>query len=413
MLSLLRNRNYTLIYFGQLCSAVGDQLYAMALLWLTYRLTGSSTAMALVGAAEYVPYLVFGLLGGVLADRFDRRRLMIVADGVRMLAVGLVPLLYYLDLLQAWHLAAVALVQASASAFFTPARSAMMVNILPEPDFQRGSAAFSATIRTARILGPLLGTLLLKVMSTQSFFLLDAASFLLSVLTTLAIRVPERLNARTVQEPWLSSLLSSARRFWANRTLALSLSGNGLGMAIWTGLYSVGMVLLAERQIGGGESTYAMLATAYGIGNVLSNLMVGHMPIPNRTAWIFGGWLFFAAGFLALGLTSNLYVGLIAIAFASMGAPVTDLAMALKIRSEVAEEDLGKAHALWYTGSYGGSAIGVLVFGPLFERWDLTGGFVLGAAFLALLGLTGVFCVARGEADLRREGRRCSDCPPA
>lgn len=402
MLSLLRNRNYTLIYCGQLFSAVGDQLYAIALLWLTYRLTGSPIAMALVGAAEYGPYLVFGLLGGILADRFDRRRLMIVADIVRMLAVGLVPLLYYLNLLQAWHLAAVALVQASASAFFTPARSAMMVNILTEQEFQRGSAAYSATIRTARILGPLVGSLLLKVISTEAFFLLDAATFLVSVLTTLAIRVEVRQQQRVQGEPWLASLATAARRFGANRTLALSLSGNGLGMAVWTGLYSLGMVLLAERQIGGGETTYAMLATAYGVGNVLSNLIVGNMHVANRTSWIFGGWLFFAAGFLTLGLTSNLYVGMVAIALASMGAPVTDLAMALKIRSEVAQEDLGKAHALWYTGSYGGSAIGVLVFGPLFERWDLVVGFVLGAAFLALLGLTGIFGIARGEAALRR-----------
>jgi len=404
MLSLLRNRNYTLIYFGQLFSAIGDQLYAIALIWLTYRLTGSPTIMALVGAAEYLPYLIFGLLGGVLADRFDRRRLMIVADLVRMLAVGLVPLLYYTDLLQVWHLPAVALIQASASAFFTPARATMMVNILPEADFQRGSAAYSATIRTARILGPLVGSLLLKVLSTETFFLLDAASFLVSVLTTLAIRVAVPHQSQDPGEPWLASLVRAARRFGANRTLALSLTGNGLGMAVWTGLYSLGMVLLAEQQIGGGEATYAMLATAYGVGNVLSNLIVGNMKVANRTTWIFGGWLFFAAGFLALGLTSNLYVGLVAIAFASMGAPVTDLAMALKIRSEVAQDDLGKAHALWYTGSYGGSAIGVMVFGPLFEQVDLVSGFALGAAFLALLGLTGVFGVARGEPAPHKAG---------
>lgn len=399
MLSLFRNRNYALIYAGQLCSSIGDQLYAIAILWLTYRLTGSATAMALVGAAEYAPYLIFGLVGGVFADRFDRRRLMIVADMVRLLAVSLVPLLYYLDLLQVWHLAAIALVQASASAFFTPARSALMVNILPEQEFQRGSAAYSATIRTARILGPLLGSFLLKLVSTQLFFVLDAATFLLSILTTLAIRLPERKQPSSPQAPWLPSLIGAARRLGANRTLALSLTGNGFGMAIWTGLYTVGMALLAEQRIGGGEATYAMLATAYGVGNVLSNLVVGNLRIANRTAWIFGGWLFFAAGFLALGLTQNLYVGLVAIFFAAMGAPVTDLAMSLKIRSEVAEGDLGKAYALWYTGSSGGSAIGVLLFGTLIATWSLVGVFVLGAALLLLIGIGGLLGVARGETN--------------
>lgn len=404
MRSLLQNRNYTLIFFGQLLSAIGDQLYALALLWLTYRLTGSPTMMALVGAAEYLPYLLFGLLGGLLADRFDRRRLMIVVDLIRMLAVSLVPLLYYLNLLQAWHLVAVALVQASASAFFIPARSSMMVSILPESDFQRGSAMYSATIRTARILGPLLGASLLTVMTIEAFFMLDSATFLLSALTTLAIRMPVSQQVRAQPESWLASLAAAVRRFLANRTLAFSFSGNGLGMAVWTGLYSLGMVLLAERQIGGGESTYALLATAYGVGNVLSNLIVGSMRVVNRTAWIFGGWLFFAAGFLVLGFTSNLYIGLAAIAFASLGAPITDLSMALKIRSEVDRDDLGKAHALWYTGSYGGSAIGLLLFGPLFERWELASVYLLGAALLALLGLSGVLFIARAESAPRRIG---------
>ncbi len=401
MLTLFRNRNYTLIYAGQLCSAVGDQLYAIAILWLTYRLAGSATAMALVGAAEYAPYLIFGLVGGVFADRFDRRRLMIVADVIRLLAVSLVPLLYYLDLLQVWHLAAIALVQASASAFFTPARSALMVNILPEQDFQRGSATYSATIRTARILGPLLGSFLLKVLSTQAFFVLDAATFLLSILTTWAIRASGRKQQSGEQESWLPSLIAAARRLGENRTLTLSLTGNGLGMAVWTGLYTVGMALLAEQRLGGGETTYAMLATAYGVGNVLSNLVVGNIRIANRTAWIFGGWLFFAAGFLTLGLTQNLYVGLVALFFGAMGAPITDLAMSLKIRSEVGEGDLGKAYALWYTGSSGGSAIGVLLFGTLIAQWSLVGVFVLGAVLLALLGLGGILGVARGEVNRR------------
>lgn len=398
MLALFRNRNYSLIYTGQLVSAIGDQLYAIAILWMAYRLSGSPTITALVGAAEYLPYLVFGLVGGVLADRLDRRRLMIIADAVRMVAVALVPVLYLTDLLQVWHLAAVALVQSSASAFFTPARSALLVNVLPVADFQKGSAAYSATIRTARILGPLVGSVLLKMMSTPSFLLLDAATFLISVLTTMAIRVSGRPSTGSAAaESLVGALVGAARRIGRNRSLSASLIATGLGMAIWTGLYTIGMALLADKLIGGGESTYAMLATAYGVGNVLSNLIIGGRNIANRTAWTFGGWLFFAVGFLVLGLTSNLYVGMIAIAFASMGAPVSDLALSLKIRTDVAENDLGKAYSLWYTGSYGGSAIGMLLFGPLFERWSTIPVFAGGAITLALLGLWGLLVPATWE----------------
>lgn len=354
--------------------------------------------MGLVGVFEYAPYLVFGLAGGVLADRVDRRHLMMVASAVRMAAVALVPLLSVLGILEVWHLAAVAFVQASASAFFTPARSALLVNVLPEQDFQRGSAAYSATMRTARILGPLLGTLLLKVFSTEMLLALDALSFLGCIVTTWAIRLPIRRPSSSLKGfAFLPALVAAGRRLGANRTLSLSLTANGLGMAVWTGLYTVGMALLAEQRLGGGEATYAMLATAYGVGNVLSNLLIAGRPIRNRTAWIFGGWLFFAAGFLVLGLATNLYVGLVAIAFASMGAPVSDLAMALKIRSEVPEEDLGKAHSLWYTGSSGGSAIGLLLFGPLFDGVSITAGFAVGAVALACMGLWGIVTVARQE----------------
>lgn len=356
--------------------------------------------MGLVGVFEYAPYLVFGLVGGVLADRIDRRHLMMVASSVRMVFVALVPILAVLGLLEVWHLAAVAFVQASASAFFTPARAALLVNVLPERDYQRGSAAYSATMRTARILGPLLGAVLLNVFSTELLLALDAVTFLGCILTTWAIRLPARQVAASAQDlAFWTALTAAVRRLGANRTLSLSLAANGLGMAVWTGLYTVGMALLAEQRIGGGETTYAMLATAYGVGNVLANLLVAGRPIRNRTAWIFGGWLFFAAGFLVLGLTTNLYIGLIAIGFASMGAPVSDLAMALKIRGEVPEEDLGKAHSLWYTGSSGGSALGLLLFGPLFEGVSIAAGFAIGAAALAGMGLWGVMAVARRDGE--------------
>lgn len=397
MLALLRNRNYALLYFGQFCSAIGDQLYGIALFWLAFRLTGSSTAMALVGAAQYIPYLLFGLVGGVLADRFDRRRLMIATDLARMLAVALVPALHVLGILQAWHLGAVAMIQSSAAAFFMPARSALMVAVLPERDYQRGAAAFSATIRTARILGPLLGSFLFARISLEYFFLLDAAAFLVSMLTTAAIRLQAEGNARFPGQSGAGSLLDGLRRIGANRNLASCLIGNGVGMVAWTGLYSIGMVLVAEERIGGGEVTYSMLVTAYGVGNVLANLVVGNLPVRNRTAWIFGGWLPFALGYLVLGFTTDLRMGLAAIAFAAIGGPVMDLGMSLKIRAEVDPRDLGKAYALWYTGSFGGSALGVLLFGPLFDRWSIPEGFVLGSAWLAALGLAGMLGLARGE----------------
>lgn len=377
------------------------------MLWLTYRLTGSPTAMGIIGLFEYAPHLMFGLVGGVLSDRFDRRHLMMATSTIRTLVVALVPVLYILDALEPWHLAAVAVVQSSASAFFAPARSALLVNILPEADYQRGSAAYSATMRTARIFGPLIGTVLLRVVSTEVLFLIDAVSFLGCILTTWAIRIPVRKDAATAAGVSLwAGLVAAAGRFGSNRLLSMSWVANGLGMAVWTGLYTIGMTLLAEERIGGGETTYAMLATAYGIGNVLANLLVADRPIRNRTAWIFGGWLFFAAGFFALGLTTNLYVGLISIGFASMGAPISDLAMALKIRSDVPEEDLGKAYSLWYTGSSGGSAVGLLLFGPLFNGVSVVAGFVFGAAGLACLGLWGVLVLARREHAPVRRGSR-------
>src|SRR5690606_4424465 len=139
----------------------------------------------------------------------------------------------------------------------------------------------------------------------EYFFLLDAAAFLVSMLTTAAIRLQAEGNARFPGQSGAGSLLDGLRRIGANRSLASCLIGNGVGMVAWTGLYSIGMVLVAEERIGGGEVTYSMLVTAYGVGNVLANLVVGNLPVRNRTAWIFGGWLPFALGYLVLGFTTD------------------------------------------------------------------------------------------------------------
>lgn len=353
-------------------------------------MAGTATTTALVGAFEYLPYVLFGLVGGVLADQLDRRRLMMATSSIRLVVVLLAPVLHFVGLLQPWHLAAIAFIQASASAFFTPARAALLVGVLPEPDYQRGAAAYSATMRSARILGPLLGSALLRVFPPEALFFLVSALFLGSILTTWAIWLPERPGRARGSEGLVVPLVAFARKMAANRALSWSMAGYGLGMVPWTGLYTVGMALLAEQRIGGGESTYALLATAYGFGNVLANVLLADRPIRNRTAWIFGSWLFFAAGFLVLGWTTSLYIGLVAVAVAAAGGPMSDLAMSLKIRAEVPEADLGKAHSLWYTGMSGGAAIGLLLFGPVFDSVSVTAGFTLGALCLACLGLGGV-----------------------
>ena len=134
----LRHRDFRLLWTGMTASLIGDGIFLVSLAWQVYELSNAPTALSIVGVAMTLPQIIFLLLGGVVSDRFDRRRVMIAADALRAVSVAILGVLSLAGVLELWHIMIVAAAFGAGTAFFGPAFDAIVPQLVPESGSEPG-----------------------------------------------------------------------------------------------------------------------------------------------------------------------------------------------------------------------------------------------------------------------------------
>ena len=193
----LAQRDYRLLVGGMSVSLLGDGLFLVALAWQVYALSNAPTALASVGIAMTIPTIVCLLLGGAVSDRYDRRSVMLCADAVRALGLAALAVLSVSGALQLWELMAVAVVYGAATAFFDPASDALVPELLPADELAQANS-LDQLIRplALRLAGPAVGGVVIGAVGVGWSFALDAASFVVSAATLLAMSPVRRVTTR-------------------------------------------------------------------------------------------------------------------------------------------------------------------------------------------------------------------------
>ena len=197
----LNHRDFRLYVAGQLISLTGTWMQSLALSWLVYRLTHSTLLMGTVGFATYIPVLVLGPLGGLVADRYPRRRTVIWMQAVLMCQALVLAALTYTNTVQVWMITLLALVMGTCNAFEIPARQALYVHMVGKEDLPNAIALNSMTFNAARVVGPSLGGLGVALLGEAACFLVNAISFLAVLACFVLMRSVEPAPAPAGQSP--------------------------------------------------------------------------------------------------------------------------------------------------------------------------------------------------------------------
>lgn len=395
---MLRRRHLAILWVSQVLSAIGDNLYTIAVLWTAVQVAGG--AAGIVAAAGTVATLLFGMLGGVYADRWDRQKTMAAVDLLRAATVAILPVLVWRDMLQLWHLAAVAVVVSGLGALFDPALQASLPALVSDRQtLQATNGLMDMTRRLARAIGPSLAGALVAVLSLAHFFTLDAISFVISALAVLSLG--RRFAWRPVREQTArgmrgigAEIASAMRVVRAHRLLAWALGSNGISNIAWGAAFTVGAPLLAARVLAGHVGAYGLIVGAYGIGNVVGNIVIGSLTIQRRVAMLFAGRLVLGGGFLIMAMATNLTVAMLGAAVAALGGPMGDIVMLTMIQHDLPANQIGKVYSLRVTVSSAGMALGLLLAGPLYAALPVS----------AAIGLCAVLIMATGAAGFLRFG---------
>jgi MFS family permease len=282
LLSPLRHRDFRLLWSGMCVSLIGDGVFMVAMAWQVYELSNAPTALAMVGVAMTVPTILLLLLGGVVSDRFDRRRVMLAADVARALAVGAIAALSLTGQLELWHLVVLVAAYGAGSAFFGPAFDAIVPDVVPPADLARANALDQLIRPVAlRLAGPAVGGVLIEVAGVGGAFVLDAASFAVSAGALAAMRSrPRAAHARA------GSMLGDVRAGFAyvrgHVWLWATLTAAAIAYLLFMGPVEVLLPFLVKNELGGGAAALGLVFAAGGMGSVLCALVIGQRGLPRR-----------------------------------------------------------------------------------------------------------------------------------
>jgi MFS family permease len=282
LLAPLRHRDFRLLWSGMCVSLLGDGVFLVAMAWQVYALSNAPAALALVGVAMTVPTIVFLLLGGVVSDRLDRRRIMLGADAARGLAVGLMAALSLTGALALWHVVALVAVYGAGQAFFSPAFDAIVPEVLPPEELAQANSLDQFVRPIAlRLAGPAIGGVLISVLGAGSAFALDAFSFAVSAGALLAMTPRARVTTGD-QATVMGDIAVGLRYIRAHVWLWATFASAAIAYLLFMGPAEVLLPYIVKNHLHGSAADLGIVFAAGGVGSVGCAIVLGQRGLPRR-----------------------------------------------------------------------------------------------------------------------------------
>ena len=328
-LEVLSNRPFAVLWFGSTASAIGDALTWVALVWLVIDSDGTAALGGLV-VAYTAPVIVGGLAMGVLLDRFERRRILVVVNTFLGCSVAAVPLLSGAGVLRTWHLYVVAGLYGLLKMANWAGVPSLIPSLVPEHQLNTANAMESVSFGIAEVAGPALAGVLIGLVGGTSVLAVDAASYLLFVAVLSGLRVPpepapaahERLGLRP------------AFRFVRRQPAVLAITLMFMAFNIGEGMLLVLLPVFARRELGGDATTYGVLLSTFALAVTAGSFVVGAL----RWRWTLGRSIAVvqvAAGlsFLGLAVVPTLPAAMAVLMLAGvLASPMTIWAQTVRMR---------------------------------------------------------------------------------
>ncbi len=383
--------NYRRYFTGQLISLSGNWMQIVAEVWLVLQLTGSGLAVGLTTASQFAPILLFGVYGGLLADRFDKRKLLMATQAAMALPAIALFTLAVTGVVEVWMVIALAFVRGTVNALDNPGRQSFVIEMVGPERLVNAVSLNSVIVHCARMVGPALAGIVIATAGVEPCFLLNALSFPAMVIALVRM-APAELSTppRVLRE---AGALRASLRYVA-RTPALAVP---LAMMALVGMLSfnfqVLLPLLARFTFDGGPQTYALLVSSMGVGSVGGALIAGARGRVSPQLLVgasaaFGAFTLLAAAAptLPLAAAALVPVGAASVTFAAGVNSTLQLVVEPQMR--------GRVLALYSVVFLGSTPIGAPIAGALSELAGPRAGLMLGA-LAALVAALGAYVVLR------------------
>ncbi len=388
-LQILRIRSFRRFWLGFTFSYLGDTMTQVALTWFVYDTTNSAEALGLLTLFYTGPVVIGGLVAGWLLDRFDRRRVMLVDSLIRGVAVGLLPVLRALGVLELGHVYAVAAIYGSLMMIPLAGGPSVVPDLVSRQSLETANALEVLSFTLGGVIGPPLAGLIVAKSNGLAVLYLDALSYFGFALALSRIKIPKDTAPVEGSSSSRSGLSDAVRLLRSNKvllstTLMFMAANLGLGAAfVWLPIY-------IDRVLGGGPELYGTLLGLMAVGEVLSSFLAGGVSLPLALGTMIAGTQVLAGAALVLLLLSQQYwwVFVVFVLFGLLHSPLTIWAQTL--RMQIIPKDMrGRTFALLRTMMQAASPLGGVITGYLLPVWGTLAMIGASAGLIGIPGLVG------------------------
>lgn len=401
----LASRDYVLFVTGQLISVIGTWMQATALPYLAYRMTGRPLDLGLIGFASTLPTLLFALPAGVLVERWDKRRTVIIFQALMSLQAFALAYLSYTGSIQIWQIVFLAFFYGSAVAVEVTARQAMLIELTGREALQSAIAIQTTAFNVGRVLGPLCAAWIIASTGSESaVFLANGISFLFVIAGLLLARTPYRVNPEPGPRRGLRLEFKEGLRYIRDHALILSI----VLMAALVGFFGIPLIqqvpalardvlkTLTDTEAAVAARTSSLYA-AQGVGALVAAFMAASNPNSNKNRMLLLGQIAFVLPIIALGFVSQTQLALLLLALIGWGTVTQLVMMNTIIQTAVPDTLRGRVFSVYFWALQGVAPFGSIVVGWTAQTWNVP----TAAAFAGttcLLGIVAIrFTLLRGR----------------
>jgi MFS family permease len=402
-LELLRLPDFRRLFAAVAVSELGDSLHYIALMWFALDAGGPLGVIA-VRLADSIPALIFGLHGGLAADRFSRRKLMVSADilrGVTLVPIAIAGLAGSLPL---WGLVVAAALLETATSFFAPAYGATIPALVERENVQRANALVQASVQALSIGGWAVAAALLTFMPVSVFFAVNSASFFVSAAFLARLRHAEQHDSHEAR-PELREALAALR---PRPVLAAAVGALAVAVTITSGSWITGMPTLIRDALHRGAGSFSAVMIGYAAGSIASGALLARFPVRRKARTSMLAWAAYLPGYGLVALAGTLPLLIAGAFFAALGQSSAVVLVNSAAQEEVPDGILGRVLGVISLTHRGAHATGLLLVSPLFAIVAARAVFGAAAIAVPLVGLAALAVATRPAPAARARATRRS-----
>ena len=384
--SALYYRDFRILWFGAFTSTTGTFMQTFAQAWLVYTMTNSAFLLGVDGFLSTGPMLIFSLFGGVIADRVERKKIMLLSQYLQMSFAIILALLIFTHQIQVWHIFVLSFLTGSIQSFSGPAYASLLPLLVRREDVPNAVAMNSMQFNLARVIGPALGGIVFALWGPAACFTINGLSFVAVIVAYSVISIPP-VHERKRETGILEEMREGFRFVISRRSLLqltfLAFVGTFLGMPLFTML-----PVVAKKVFGLGAQGLSLFQADYGVGSVLGAVFVASSSYAAKKGKIaLLMQLLFAFCLVFFGLSRNLTSSVI-IAFVA-GACIVGVVSLYSSLVQLMTTDAmrGRVMSIFMLAFRGGMPLGNLVAGYVAQRWSISLALAVNGAVLATIAL--------------------------